>query len=259
MARELRPIVRDPFSVVFGLVQPLVFLGLFGPLLAGMTGLSRRQSLQWFVPGVLVMLALFGTSTTGANLLLEMQTGSHERMLVTPLRRSALLVGRALKEIAPTLAQAALIIVVVTLPFGFRFAPVGAVLGLLMLAVFSVGMGALSYALALAVKGSAVGVLAGAADAAVPDVDPGRDAAAAGRPARAGCGRRRWSTHCRTWSTPSGRCSPGTRSPGPCSAGWSRRPRPRSSGSGSAPARWPARAEPATGEGVLAPAYHWEW
>jgi len=149
--RELRPTVRDPFSVVFGLVQPLVFLGLFGPLLAGTTGLSLEQSLQWFVPGVLVMLALFGTSTTGANLLLEMQTGSHERMLVTPLSRSALLVGRALKEIAPTLAQAALILVV-TLPFGFRFSLVGAVLGLLMLAVFSVGMGALSYSLALAVK-----------------------------------------------------------------------------------------------------------
>jgi len=149
--RELKPTVRDPFSVVFGLVQPLVFLALFGPLLAGTTGQPLDVSLQWFVPGVLVMLSLFGTSTTGANLLLEMQTGSHERMLVTPLSRSALLVGRALKEIAPTLAQAA-VIMLVTVPFGFRFSPVGAVVGLLMLAVFSVGMGALSYSLALAVK-----------------------------------------------------------------------------------------------------------
>ena len=53
--RELRPLVRDPFSVVFGLVQPLVFLGLFGPLLGGMPGLSTESSLQWFVPGVLVI------------------------------------------------------------------------------------------------------------------------------------------------------------------------------------------------------------
>jgi len=149
--RELRPLVRDPFSIVFGLVQPLVFLGLFGPLLAGMTGRPTDQALQWFVPGVLVMLSLFGSSTTGANLLLEMQTGSHERMLVTPLSRSSLLIGRALKEIAPTLAQAALIIVV-TLPFGFRFSPLGALIGLLILSVFSIGLGALSHALALAVK-----------------------------------------------------------------------------------------------------------
>jgi ABC-2 type transport system permease protein len=149
--RELRPLVRDPFSVVFGLVQPLVFLGLFGPLLAGMTDQPTDKALQWFVPGVLVMLSLFGSSTTGANLLLEMQTGSHERMLVTPLSRSSLLIGRALKEIAPTVAQAALIILV-TLPFGFRFSPLGAIIGLLMLSVFSIGLGALSHSLALAVK-----------------------------------------------------------------------------------------------------------
>ena len=48
MTRELRPVVREPFSVVFGLIQPLVFLGLFGPLLAGSvgaTGASRGRGL----------------------------------------------------------------------------------------------------------------------------------------------------------------------------------------------------------------------
>ena len=33
--RELRPLLRDPFSLIFSLVQPLVFLGIFGPLLRG--------------------------------------------------------------------------------------------------------------------------------------------------------------------------------------------------------------------------------
>jgi ABC-2 type transport system permease protein len=149
--RELRPLARDPFTVVFGLIQPLVFLGLFAPLLTGMTGLGTAASLQWFVPGVLVMLSLFGTSTTGANLISEMQTGSHERQLVTPLSRSALLMGRALKEIAPTIVQA-VVVIAVTLPFGFRPSVLGVIVGLAVLAVFSVGMGALSYSLALAVK-----------------------------------------------------------------------------------------------------------
>lgn len=82
--RELRPVARDPFSVLFGLIQPLFFLALFAPLLSGVTGLGTSSSLQWFVPGVVVMLCLFGTSTTGANLQMEMQSGSHERLLVTP-------------------------------------------------------------------------------------------------------------------------------------------------------------------------------
>ena len=152
MTRELRPVVREPFSVVFGLVQPLVFLGLFGPLLVGTSdGLTSAEVWQWFVPSVLVMTTLFGTSTTGSNLQFEMQTGAHERLLVTPLSRSAQLVGRSLKEMVPLVAQA-VIVIVVMLPFGFRADPAGAVLGLAMLAVLGVGLGSLSYALAIAVR-----------------------------------------------------------------------------------------------------------
>lgn len=152
MARELRPVLADPFSLLFGMVQPLVFLGLFGPLLAGSVGGSVGTNIwSWFVPSILVMIALFGTSTTGANLLFELQTGAHERMLVAPLRRSSLLIGRSLKEMVP-LAGQAVIIVVVMLPFGFRFDPLGGLLGIVLLAVFGIGLGSLSYALALAVR-----------------------------------------------------------------------------------------------------------
>lgn len=149
--RELRPVIRDPFSVVFGLVQPLFFLALFAPLLSSVSGLGTSGSLQWFVPGVIVMLCLFGTSTTGASLLSEMQTGSHERMLVTPLSQSSLMIGRAMKEIVPTAAQA-VIIVVATVPFGFAPDIAGTAVGLVILAIFCVGLGALSYSLALACK-----------------------------------------------------------------------------------------------------------
>jgi ABC-2 type transport system permease protein len=147
--RELRPVLRNPFTLIFSMVQPLVFLALFGPLLPDLPG--GGSSLQWFVPGIVVMSCLFGTSTTGANLLLEIQTGAHERMLVAPLRRSALLIGRTLKEIAPMFAQT-VIIVAVVVPFGFEVHVLGAALGLLLLAVFCVGLGALSYTLGLASK-----------------------------------------------------------------------------------------------------------
>ena len=153
LTRELRPVLNDPFSVVFSLIQPIFFLALFGPLLAGNLGpgVPGGDIRQWFVPGILVMISLFGSSTVGANLLYEMQTGAHERMLVTPLARSALLVGRALKEVV-TLAAQATLVVLVMLPFGFRLYAAGAVLGLVLLAVLGVGISSLSYALALAVR-----------------------------------------------------------------------------------------------------------
>jgi ABC-2 type transport system permease protein len=154
MGRELRPVLHDPFSVVFGMIQPLVFLGLFGPLLVGSLGGAETLGgsvWQWFVPAILVMTTLFGTTTTGSNLLFEFQTGAHERMLVTPLSRSALLIGRSLKEMVPLAAQAA-IIVAVMIPFGFRLHLAGALAGLALLALFGIGIGSLSYALAIAVR-----------------------------------------------------------------------------------------------------------
>jgi ABC-2 type transport system permease protein len=149
--RELRPTLRNPLALVFNLSQPLIFLLFFGPLLEGMPGMEGGSPWQWFAPGILVMLALSTTSGAGYNMLLEMQTGSHERLLVTPLSRSAMLVGRALKEIIPLLLQAVLIVLVV-LPFGFRLYPAGMLIGLVLLSIFGVGLGALSYALAISVK-----------------------------------------------------------------------------------------------------------
>ncbi|PRW64246.1 ABC transporter permease [Actinopolyspora mortivallis] len=147
--RELRPVLRDPLSIVFGLLQPLVFVGLFMPLLSSFS--AGELDLHWFVPGVLVMVSLFATASTGSNLQFDMHTGAHERTLVLPLRRGPLLIGRALKEMVPLTVQAC-VLILITLPFGFLPNPVGALLGLVILAGFGVGFGALSYALALAVK-----------------------------------------------------------------------------------------------------------
>lgn len=150
MTRELKPVWRDPMSVLFAMIQPLVFLGLFAPLLPELAG--GGSALQWFVPGIVAMTCLMGASFTGANLMEEMQTGSHERQLVSPLHRSSLLVGRALKEVVPMLMQTAVILAVVT-PFSFDLHLGGVLVGVGILALFSVGVGALSFALALASKG----------------------------------------------------------------------------------------------------------
>lgn len=144
--RELRPLLRNPFQVMISLLQPLFFLALFAPLL------PTDNALQWFVPGMIVMSALMGASMTGSNLMLEMMTGSHERLLVSPLSRPALMVGRALKEIAPVFLQSAIILAIVT-PFSFDLHLGGVLLGLAILAVFTVGIGALSFALGLASEG----------------------------------------------------------------------------------------------------------
>lgn len=149
MTRELKPIKHEPASILFAMVQPLVFLALFAPLLPD---LEPGSALQWFVPGIIAMTCLMGASFTGANLMEEMNTGSHERLLVSPLSRPALLVGRALKEVVPMLAQTAIILIVVT-PFSFDLHLGGVLIALGILGLFSIGVGGLSFALALASEG----------------------------------------------------------------------------------------------------------
>ena len=157
--RQALPSWREPFGLVFGMLQPLVFLVFFGPLLGGVidlpgaptTGGAGGDQWLWFVPAVLLMLALFGTTGSGYMMLTEMQTGSHERLLVTPINRTAMLVGRTLNDVVTLLAQGVLIVLVM-LPFGLRPHPLGVLLALALLGLFGVAAGALSHALAIACR-----------------------------------------------------------------------------------------------------------
>jgi ABC-2 type transport system permease protein len=141
--REFTPSLREPAALLFEMGQPLLFLFLFGSLLDGAVG----SSWQWFVPGILVMMCLSGPMASGYTLLVDLIGGSMERMMVTPLNRTAMLVGRAMKEMAVLLCQS-LLIVVLALPLGFRPHPAGVVTGLALLVLFGIGLGALSFVLA---------------------------------------------------------------------------------------------------------------
>lgn len=148
-ARELGPELRQPAGLLFTMMLPFLFLALFAPLLTDMgAGGGTGSPWQWFVPGMLVLLGLSATAGAGASLLNEMSSGAFERMLVTPLNRASMLVGRALKEVVVLLTQAVLILVLL-LPTDFRLHPLGALAGLALLTVFGVGIGALSFTLAL--------------------------------------------------------------------------------------------------------------
>lgn len=149
--REIGPTLRSWYYIIFGLVQPLLYLALFVPLLGDVPGPDGASPLQWFVPGMVVMLVLFTTVSCGWSLTEELMSGSFERFLATPMSRPAIMVGRALKELAPLLVQA-LILIVVAAPFGLVLYPLPMLLGLALLMLFGVGVASLSYALAMASK-----------------------------------------------------------------------------------------------------------
>ncbi|MGO4835332.1 ABC transporter permease, partial [Rhizobiaceae sp. 2RAB30] len=63
--REIGPTLRSWYYMIFGVVQPLLYLGLFVPLLNTMPMAGGGNAMQWFVPGMVVMLVLFTTVSCG--------------------------------------------------------------------------------------------------------------------------------------------------------------------------------------------------
>ena len=152
--RSLVLSLRNPVWVIMGILQPILYLLLFGPLLtniARMPGFPPGGAFNVFVPGILVMTALFGAAFVGFGLCDEMREGVVERMLVTPTSRAAMLLGRSLRDVTLLLAQA-LIIVVLAIPFGLEINPGGVAVAFAMLALIGLMMSPVSYILALVLK-----------------------------------------------------------------------------------------------------------
>lgn len=146
--------LRNPVWVAVGLVQPLLYLILFAPLLesiATVRGFPPGGAYNVFVPGLVIQLGLFGAAGVGFGLIQELRIGVIERMRVTPVSRLALLLGRALRDVVVLLIQA-LAIVLLSLPFGLSIDATGIVVVLGLLALIGLLFTSLSYAVALRLK-----------------------------------------------------------------------------------------------------------
>ena len=106
--RYLFVFLRNPAWVVIGVLQPVLYLVLFAPLLKSLTetpGFPSGGAYNVFVPGLLIQLGLFGASGVGFGLIAELRAGVIERFRVTPVSRFALLLGRSLRDILTLVVQ----------------------------------------------------------------------------------------------------------------------------------------------------------
>ena len=109
--RQVRLILRNPAFLTIGLLQPILYLVLFGPLLANLPAGSLSSSggtanaYRFFVPGLLIQLALFGSTFVGFAIISDWRSGVIERYRVTPVSRVAILAGRVLRDDSPSAAN----------------------------------------------------------------------------------------------------------------------------------------------------------
>ncbi|CAL9596396.1 ABC transporter permease [Streptomyces sp. enrichment culture] len=149
--RYLRQSLRSRFALLFGVLMPLLYLLFFGPLLTGLPLGGQGSSWQVLVPGLLLQLGLFGASFAGFSLIVENGQGVVERMRVTPVSRLALLLGRVLRD-ATVFAFQAVLLVLAALVMGLRAPLPGVLIGFAFVALLTVSLASLSYALAMKVR-----------------------------------------------------------------------------------------------------------
>jgi ABC-2 type transport system permease protein len=129
--RLWRATLRMPVFVVISIVQPILWVLLFGQLFRSVTtipGFGSDSYVQFLAPGIAIMTALFGAAYSGMGLLADIDRGVLDRMLATPVSRGALIAGRILHSAVLVIFQAGLILLVACL-LGAR--PRGGIPGLL--------------------------------------------------------------------------------------------------------------------------------
>jgi ABC-2 type transport system permease protein len=152
--RQIRMNLRNPAWVMIGVMQPVLYLVLFGPLLEPLVSsfdTSTDNAYTFLVPGLLVQLGMFGAFFAGFGLIGEWREGVIEAERVTPANRSALLVGRLMRDVLQLLVQA-VILVALGYALGLRGSFGGVVLGIVITLVIGGACAAASNALALTTK-----------------------------------------------------------------------------------------------------------
>jgi len=108
--------VRNPFVLVVSLVQPIIFLVLFTEVFGNVAGSAVSRGLPgigyetYLVPAIAIQVALAAAITSGVGLVNDIENGMFEKVLVTPMNRTAVFVGKTAAEVFRIAVQIAIIL-----------------------------------------------------------------------------------------------------------------------------------------------------
>ncbi|MEP6696054.1 MAG: ABC transporter permease [Pseudonocardiales bacterium] len=156
--RSLRTLWRQPAFAAMTLIQPIIWLLLFGQLFRSVMQLpgfspGSGSYLEFITPGVIVMTALFSSGWAGTVYIEDMNRGVMDRLLASPVRRGAMMIGTLAYQVVTTVVQT-LVVFVIAFLTGARFP--GGVFGIgatvLAASLIAVIIASLSNALALLLR-----------------------------------------------------------------------------------------------------------
>jgi ABC-2 type transport system permease protein len=110
-AAEVQKLYHDPLELLTRAVQPVLWLMLFGDVMARVRGVAPGDIpyLDFLAAGILAQSALFVAIFYGISAIWERDLGVLQRYLVSPAPRSALVLGKALSAGVRALSQALIV------------------------------------------------------------------------------------------------------------------------------------------------------
>ena len=97
--------VRNPFVLVVSLAQPIIFLVLFTEVFGNVAGGAVNRGLPgvgyttFLVPAIAIQVALASAVTSGIGLVNDIENGMFEKVLVSPMNRTAIFLGKTAAEV----------------------------------------------------------------------------------------------------------------------------------------------------------------
>ena len=155
--RAVREILRYPEATIPVLFIPLFFLavniGQVSPTFPDTTPFLKGQGYVAFQLPVSLMFAV-ATATTGLALVTEIDSGYFDKLLVATIRRTSLILGRLTADLVRGIAGSAIVLLVGIVIFGAHVesGPAGAVLVVLLAALFGVAYAGFGILVALTTR-----------------------------------------------------------------------------------------------------------
>ncbi|MFD7666973.1 ABC transporter permease [Streptomyces sp. NPDC059788] len=121
--RNLIRMVRIPEMVIFGLIQPIMFVVLFSYVFGGSIAVGGSTSpaayREFLMAGIFAQTVTFATAGAGAGIADDMHKGLIDRFRSLPMARGAVLTGRTLADLVQT-ALTLVVLAIVALLVGWR-------------------------------------------------------------------------------------------------------------------------------------------
>lgn len=121
--RNLIRMTRIPEVLLFGIIQPVMFVVLFTYVFGGSLKIGNSTSPETYknflMAGIFAQTVTFATAGSGAGIADDMQKGLVDRFRSLPMARGAVLTGRTLADLAQT-AVTLLVLAIVGVIVGWR-------------------------------------------------------------------------------------------------------------------------------------------